>query len=65
MIIPRTIEDDLKKRLEKADGTQKVIILYGARQVGKTTLVKQLIQNSAQSSEYFNCGYLDIQSLFS
>jgi uncharacterized protein len=65
MIIPRTIEKDLKNRLEQTSGTNKVIIIYGARQVGKTTLVKQLAQSLDKRSEYFNCDYLDIQSLFS
>ncbi|MCX6251765.1 MAG: ATP-binding protein [Bacteroidetes bacterium] len=65
MIIPRIIENDLKNLLEQGSGTNKVIIIYGARQVGKTTLVKQLAQNLSKRSEYFNCDYLDIQSLFS
>ena len=65
MIIPRTIENDLKNRLEQTSGINKVIIIYGARQVGKTTLVKQLVKSVAKSSEYFNCDYLDVQSMFS
>lgn len=65
MIIPRTIENDLKSRLEKASKKNTVIIIYGARQVGKTTLVKQLAQRISRRTEYFNCDYFDIQSLFS
>jgi uncharacterized protein len=65
MIIPRTIENDLENRLEEESGINKVIIIYGARQVGKTTLVKRVVQRIAKRSEYFNCDYLDIQSLFS
>ncbi len=65
MFIPRIIENDLKSRLEEPSENNKVIVIYGARQVGKTTLVKQLIKDSSRRSEYFNCDYFDIQSLFS
>lgn len=65
MIIPRTIASDLKSRIEQASGAHKIIIIYGARQVGKTTLVKQLAQSISKRSEYFNCDYLDVQALFS
>lgn len=41
-----------------------IIIIYGARQVGKTTLVKQLLSETDMNAEYFNCDYLDVQSLF-
>ncbi|MCH6199796.1 ATP-binding protein [Aquiflexum sp. LQ15W] len=33
----------------------KVIILYGARRTGKTTLVKKLLENYPQESAYINC----------
>lgn len=37
-------------------GKNKVIIIYGARQVGKTTLSKLLIKNEGEgNSLYFNC----------
>jgi predicted AAA+ superfamily ATPase len=65
MIVPRTIEHALKKNLEKSSGANKIIIIYGARQVGKTTLVKHLMNNLVGRSEYFNCDYFDVQSLFS
>ena len=65
MIIPRTIEKNLMNRLEQTSDTYKVIVIYGARQVGKTTLVKQLSQNLSKRSAYFNCDYFDIQSMFS
>jgi uncharacterized protein len=65
MIIPRTVLNNLKNRLELAEGTNKVIIIYGARQVGKTTLVKQLARDLAIKTEYFNCDYHDVQTLFS
>ena len=47
MKIKRKIENLIKKDL--FDG--KVIIIYGARQVGKTTLIKE-IQNEYPDSVY-------------
>ena len=46
----RTLKDKINLRLFK----QKVIILYGARQVGKTTLAKDLL-NEHSGSQYLNC----------
>jgi predicted AAA+ superfamily ATPase len=41
VVIPRTLEGVIKARL----GTGKAIIIMGARQVGKTTLLKQMFSN--------------------
>ena len=49
-MISRIIEKSIKDSLFK----EKVVILYGARQVGKTTIVKK-IQNQYTDSKYFNC----------
>lgn len=49
-MIKRYIQTDVEKALFKG----KVVILYGARQVGKTTLVKE-IQKNTDDSIYFNC----------
>ena len=65
MLIARTLENELKNRLKQISDNQKVIIIYGARQVGKTTLVKQLLQTFPNKSVYYNCDYFDVQSLFS
>lgn len=40
-MIPRTIEKQIVERIKNSD---KIIILYGARQVGKTTLIKLLLK---------------------
>jgi uncharacterized protein len=37
-----TIKRTLQKRIEKSMFKDKIIIIYGARQVGKTTLVKEM-----------------------
>lgn len=43
MYIARTVESEMKRRMD--DG--KVIVLLGARQTGKTTLVRHLLSNPA------------------
>ena len=56
-IIKRTIQAEVEKKLFKG----KLIVIYGARQVGKTTLVKT-IQNKTQESIYLNCDEPDIRA---
>lgn len=64
-MIHRFIEKDILERLLRNNSVHKIVIVYGARQVGKTTLVKQLLQAlPSLRSEYFNCDYHDVQSLF-
>ncbi len=41
-MIKRTIEENIKQQL---NGKRKIIVLYGPRQVGKTTLVNSIISN--------------------
>jgi len=58
MIIKRTIEEEVNKRLFKG----KIIIIYGARQVGKTTLVKEIIKKHKEKKTlYLNCDEPDIR----
>lgn len=57
MYIPRSIEPDIKKNLFRG----KIIIIYGPRQAGKTTLVKKLISQTNRSAGYFNCDESDIR----
>ena len=54
MLIRREIQAVIEQQLFKG----KVIILYGARRVGKTTLVRQLIANQ-DNSRYINCELLE------
>ncbi len=56
------INRQLQKNIEKALFKGNIIIIYGARQVGKTTLVKQIIENSNKKSKYLNCEILSIRS---
>jgi len=57
MIIKRTIQDNVEKSLFKG----KVVIIYGARQAGKTTLVKEILKNYPENSAYYNCDEIDIR----
>jgi len=59
--IDRTIRTEVEKWFFK----KKVIVIYGARQVGKTTFVKHLIKHRAESSIYLNCDEPDIRSSLS
>ena len=54
MLILREIQSVIEEQLFKG----KVIIIYGARRVGKTTLAKQLIVNQ-ENSRYINCELLE------
>ena len=61
MYIQRLIETEVKASLYKG----KIIIIYGARQVGKTTLVKKILSDlPGMESLYLNCDEGDIQKLF-
>lgn len=59
--IPRLVEKSIKERLFKG----KVIILYGARQVGKTTLVQKILSEYGGKGRYLNCELLSVEQGFS
>lgn len=56
MVYPRLLEKRIKNHLFKG----KAVIIYGARRVGKTTLVKK-IQLEYDDSFYLNCDEPDIR----
>lgn len=58
-MINRILEEKIEKELFKG----KIIIVYGARQVGKTTLVKKILEKHEGS--YFNCETLSVQDALS
>ncbi|HCW32547.1 MAG: hypothetical protein UT36_C0001G0111 [Candidatus Peregrinibacteria bacterium GW2011_GWF2_39_17] len=64
MIIERKISKIIESHLFKGRNKKKVIIIYGPRQVGKTTLVQQLLKKHPGKAEYFNCDYFDVQEQF-
>jgi uncharacterized protein len=57
----RILEKSIKNHLFKG----KVIILYGPRQVGKTTLVKKIMVESGKEALYFQCDIPSQRSVFS
>ncbi len=57
----RTIQKEIEKWLFKG----KIIIIYGARQVGKTTLSKEIINPYGAEAKYINCEFLDNREFLS
>ncbi len=57
IIFKRIVEEKIRERLFKG----KVIILYGARQVGKTTLCKRILDDFKDEGRYLNCELLSVQ----
>ena len=57
MYIKRKIQNHITESLFKG----KVVVIYGARQVGKTTLVREIAKNWGDFA-YFNCDEPDIAS---
>ncbi len=58
MIIKRTIQPVLEKALFQG----KIAIIYGPRQVGKTTLLLELQKKYPDESLYLNCDEPDIRA---
>lgn len=50
-MIPRSLQPVLQTALFKG----RVVVLYGPRRVGKTTLVKQILANAIGPTRYVNC----------
>lgn len=55
--LKRSIEDKIKQKLFKG----KIIVLYGARQVGKTTLSKRILSEFGKEGLYLNCELISVQ----
>jgi len=58
MMIKRQIYKDIQNHFFK----KKIIIIYGARQVGKTTLIKEILKKHPKHSIYLNCDEMDIRN---
>ncbi len=61
-MIPRSIEKQIVSRLETSN---KIIVLYGARQVGKTTLVKSLLKRHFKKVLEINADQKKYQDILS
>lgn len=55
-MIPRLLEDNIRNSLFKG----KTITLYVARQVGKTTLVQEILKSFGNQGRYLNCEILSV-----
>ena len=55
---PRDLQNQLSKWLER----KEIIILYGARQVGKTTLITEMLKD-LQDAAIYNCERPDIKEI--
>lgn len=58
-MITRKLENNIIKHLFK----EKCIIIYGARQVGKTTLTKSIIKKTGKKTLWLNCDEIDTRDL--
>jgi len=54
----------IQKKIEDWLFKNKILIIYGARQVGKTTLCKTILQKykSKYATSYFNCEHPEVQN---
>ena len=61
------IERDLKAALESKIGKGKVLLLIGPRQVGKTTLLKNILTSisSEKKVQFWNCDESDVRQFLS
>ena len=51
----------IQKKIEEKMFNGKIIVIYGARQVGKTTLIQEIQKKYFKDSAYFNCDEPDIR----
>ncbi|HCP08467.1 MAG TPA: AAA family ATPase [Candidatus Moranbacteria bacterium] len=61
ILLNRAIAQRIKEAIE---GEKKVIIIYGPRQAGKTTLIKSLLSEMNREYEYFTGDDLYTQNIF-
>ncbi|MBI5222599.1 MAG: ATP-binding protein [Candidatus Magasanikbacteria bacterium] len=57
MLIKRNLQPILEKWLFKG----KILIIYGARQVGKTTLAKEILKEYTNGDGYFDCEIVSVK----
>ena len=62
MHLPRSLSETIKSRVAHSD---KIVVIYGARQVGKTTLVRHLLEETSYRALVVNgdeLRYVDVLS---
>lgn len=60
-MIRRKIKQNILKDLFR----RKTIVIYGARQIGKTTLLKDILAEFGEEGKYLDCGLLSVSEMFS
>ena len=55
------IQRDLEKKIVGSFDKGKIVVVYGPRQSGKTTLVKMILSSHSQNSIYLNCDEIDVR----
>ncbi len=58
---PHSISRTIQPAVEAALFKSKVVVIYGARQVGKTTLVRAILDRHPDRGLYLNCDEPDIR----
>jgi len=53
----------IKEQVENSLFKGKIVIIYGARQVGKTTLVKDIMASHPENAVYLNCDEPDVRMM--
>ena|SRR3989338_6417667 len=56
---------EIKRNILASFGKNKIIIIYGPRQVGKTTLCKEISQEFTGKTKYIDCDILTNQQILS
>ncbi|MBU1016821.1 MAG: ATP-binding protein [Patescibacteria group bacterium] len=66
MVIPKIfpITRFILKQIEEDLFKGKIVVIYGPRQAGKTTLVRQILEGFSGKFSYFNCDEPDIRLAF-
>ena len=60
LIFQRDLEPILRKSLFK----NKIIVIFGPRQSGKTTLSKKIVESFGKEGQYFDCQLIEVRSSF-
>lgn len=61
LIFQRALEDQISKSIHSG----KILLIFGPRQVGKTTLAKKILATHGDPSSYFNCEAVSVRQHFS
>ncbi len=55
---------EIEEQISKSIGSGKILLIFGPRQSGKTTLAKKLLSAHGDPTSYFNCEELSVRKHF-